>query len=77
MVVRWLSVDESAEYLGLVRRGVSMARPKKAAKPEAASTAEENGTSTDEAFTKGAVKIRCRPRVTHHGCTMKTAVGGH
>jgi len=32
--------------------------------------------ATDEAFTKGAVKIRCRPRVTHHGGATKTAVGG-
>lgn len=31
--------------------------------------------ATDEAFTKGAVKIRCRPRVTHHGGATKTAVG--
>lgn len=54
-----------------------MARPKKAAKSEAASTAEENGTLTDEALMKGAVKIRCRPPMTYHGCTMKTAVGGH
>ena len=30
--------------------------------------------ATDEAFTKGAVKIRCRPRVTHHGGATKTAV---
>ena len=33
--------------------------------------------ATDEAFTKGAVKIRCRPRVTHHGGATKTAVGSH
>lgn len=33
--------------------------------------------ATDEAFTKSAVKIRCRPRVTHHGGATKTAVGGH
>lgn len=32
--------------------------------------------ATDEAFTKSAVKIRCRPRVTHHGGATKTAVGG-
>ena len=31
--------------------------------------------ATDEAFTKGAVKIRCRPRVTQHGGATKTAVG--
>jgi DNA helicase HerA-like ATPase len=31
--------------------------------------------SSDEAFTKGAVKIRCRPRVTQHGGSTKTAVG--
>jgi DNA phosphorothioation-dependent restriction protein DptH len=30
--------------------------------------------ATDEAFTKGAIKIRCRPRVTLHGGTTKTAV---
>ena len=30
--------------------------------------------ATDDAFTKGAVKIRCRPRVTHHGGATKTAV---
>lgn len=31
--------------------------------------------ASDEAFTKSAVKIRCRPRVTHHGGATKTAVG--
>jgi hypothetical protein len=29
--------------------------------------------TTDEAFTNGAVKIRCRPRVTQHGGATKTA----
>ncbi len=32
--------------------------------------------ATDEAFTKGAVKIRCRPRATHHGGATTTAVDG-
>ncbi len=32
--------------------------------------------ASDEAFTKGAVKIRCRPRATHHGGATKTAVEG-
>lgn len=31
--------------------------------------------ATDDAFTRSAVKIRCRPRVTHHGGATKTAVG--
>lgn len=31
--------------------------------------------ASDEAFTKSAVKVRCRPRVTHHGGATKTAVG--
>jgi DNA phosphorothioation-dependent restriction protein DptH len=31
--------------------------------------------ASDEAFTKSAVKIRCRPRVTQHGGATKTAVG--
>lgn len=30
--------------------------------------------ATDDAFTKGAQKIRCRPRVTRHGGGTKTAV---
>ena len=30
--------------------------------------------ATDDAFTRGAVKIRCRPRVTRHGGATKTAV---
>lgn len=30
--------------------------------------------ATDEAFSKGAIKIRCRPRATQHGGGTKTAV---
>src|SRR6185437_250710 len=30
--------------------------------------------ATDDAFTKGAMKIRCRPRVTQHGGGTKTAL---
>jgi DNA helicase HerA-like ATPase len=30
--------------------------------------------SSDDSFTRGAVKIRCRPRVTQHGGSTKTAV---
>jgi DNA phosphorothioation-dependent restriction protein DptH len=30
--------------------------------------------ATDEAFSEGAVKVRCRPRVTQHGGATKTAV---
>lgn len=32
--------------------------------------------ATDEAFCKGAIKVRCRPRVTQHGGATKTAVRG-
>ncbi|MEW2402245.1 hypothetical protein [Streptomyces sp. NPDC046862] len=32
--------------------------------------------ATDPAFTHGAVRIRCRPRVTKHGGATKTAGGG-
>ena len=31
--------------------------------------------ASDEAFTRGAVKIKCRPRITQHGGSTKTAVG--
>jgi hypothetical protein len=30
--------------------------------------------ATDESFTRGVVKVRCRPRVTQHGGGTKTAV---
>ena len=32
--------------------------------------------ATDDAFTRGTVKVRCRPRVTKHGGETKTAAGG-
>jgi hypothetical protein len=32
--------------------------------------------ASDDSFTRGAVKIRCRPRVTQHGGGTKTAVDG-
>ncbi len=32
--------------------------------------------ASDDAFSKGALKVRCRPRVTQHGGATKTAVGG-
>ncbi|NEE13776.1 ATP-binding protein, partial [Streptomyces sp. SID7499] len=32
--------------------------------------------ATDPAFTSGALRIRCRPRVTMHGGETKTAGGG-
>lgn len=31
--------------------------------------------ATDEAFCKGAIKVKYRPRVTQHGGATKTAVG--
>ena len=31
--------------------------------------------ASDEAFTSGAVKIQCRPRITQHGGSTKTAIG--
>ena len=30
--------------------------------------------ATDESFSKGAVKLRCRPRVTQHGGATRVAV---
>jgi DNA phosphorothioation-dependent restriction protein DptH len=32
--------------------------------------------ATDDSFTKGAVKVRCRPRVTQHGGVTRVAVEG-
>lgn len=31
--------------------------------------------ASDDAFTRGAVKIKCRPRITQHGGSTKTAIG--
>lgn len=33
--------------------------------------------ASDDSFTRGAVKIMCRPRVTKHGGFTKTALGSH
>jgi DNA phosphorothioation-dependent restriction protein DptH len=33
--------------------------------------------ASDDAFSKGAMKIRCRPRVTEHGGATRVAVGDH
>jgi DNA phosphorothioation-dependent restriction protein DptH len=30
--------------------------------------------STDDSFTRGAIKIKCRPRVTEHGGDTRTAI---
>jgi len=35
-----------------------------------------SGKATDERFSRGAIKIKCRPRVTRHGGATKTAVDG-
>ena len=32
--------------------------------------------ASDDSFTRGAVKIKCRPRITQHGGSTKTAVSG-
>ena len=32
--------------------------------------------ASDDAFTKGAIKVRCRPRITQHGGATRTAVDG-
>ena len=34
-----------------------------------------SSTATDDAFSRGAIKIQCRPRVTQHGGGTRTAVG--
>ncbi|WP_260333978.1 methylation-associated defense system ATP-binding protein MAD8 [Streptomyces beigongshangae] len=34
-----------------------------------------SGKATDEAFVRSAVRIRCRPRVTRHGGSTRTAIG--
>lgn len=33
--------------------------------------------ASDDSFTRGAVKIKCRPRITQHGGSTKTAVGNN
>jgi DNA phosphorothioation-dependent restriction protein DptH len=33
-----------------------------------------SGKATDSSFSKGAIKVKCRPRVTQHGGSTKTAV---
>lgn len=35
-----------------------------------------SGKATDDRFSRGAIKLKCRPRVTRHGGATKTAVEG-
>ena len=48
--------------------------PEKLANLSAGEAYVWSSQATDDAFSKGAVKIHCRPRVTRHGGTTKTAV---
>jgi hypothetical protein len=48
--------------------------PEKLANLSAGEAYVWSSKATDEAFSKGTVQIRCRPRVTRHGGATKTAV---
>jgi hypothetical protein len=48
--------------------------PEKMANLKAGEAYVWSSKASDEAFSKGAVKVRCRPRVTQHGGATKTAV---
>jgi DNA helicase HerA-like ATPase len=48
--------------------------PEKMANLSAGEAYTWSSNATDEAFSKGVMKIRCRPRVTRHGGGTKTAV---
>jgi hypothetical protein len=48
--------------------------PEKLANLSAGEAYVWSSQATDDAFSKGAVKMHCRPRVTRHGGTTKTAV---
>lgn len=50
--------------------------PEKMANLKAGEAYVWSSKASDEAFSKGAVKVRCRPRVTQHGGATKTAVRG-
>lgn len=50
--------------------------PEKMANLKAGEAYVWSSKASDEAFSKGAVKVRCRPRVTQHGGATKTAVKG-
>ncbi len=50
--------------------------PEKMAHLKAGEAYVWSSKASDEAFSKGALKVRCRPRVTQHGGATKTAVGG-
>ncbi|XYH99999.1 hypothetical protein ACMHYB_09665 [Sorangium sp. So ce1128] len=72
-------IDDSARLKDEIRPGrmsiVSTLTPEKRANLRPGEAIIWSSKATDESFTKGAVKIRCRPRVTHHGGATKTAVG--
>ena len=56
------------------KRRARRADSREASRPRSGEAYVWSSRATDNAFTGGAVKVRCRPRVTHHGGGTKTAV---
>jgi DNA phosphorothioation-dependent restriction protein DptH len=48
--------------------------PERMASLKAGEAVVWSSKATDESFSKGAIKIRCRPRVTQHGGATRVAV---
>lgn len=64
------------KHIQKANAALSSLTPEKMANLKAGEAYVWSSKASDEAFSKGAVKVRCRPRVTQHGGATKTAVKG-
>lgn len=63
-------------YIQKANAALGSLAPEKTSKLRSGEAFIWSSKATDEAFTKSAVKNRCRPHVPHHGGATRTAVGG-
>ncbi|UQA57109.1 methylation-associated defense system ATP-binding protein MAD8 [Polyangium aurulentum] len=62
------------KYIQKANAALTSLTPEKMANLKPGEAFVWSSKATDEAFSRGAVKVRCRPRVTQHGGATKTAV---
>ncbi|MFF0589413.1 hypothetical protein ACFYWD_25985 [Streptomyces sp. NPDC003781] len=75
MVLHRFTSPAWLKHLQKVNAALSGLNPEKLAALRPGEAYVWSGKATDEAFTRGAVKIDCRPRVTRHGGATRTALG--
>ncbi|MFI5570908.1 hypothetical protein ACIA6T_26920 [Streptomyces sp. NPDC051740] len=75
MVLHRFTSPAWLKHLQKVNAALSGLNPEKLAALKPGEAYVWSGKATDEAFTRGTVKVDCRPRVTRHGGATRTALG--